>query len=42
MVFALAFLELDEFKDTNDRYGHHMGEGVLQTVAKRLACLERG
>ncbi|MFT4416294.1 EAL domain-containing protein [Fredinandcohnia humi] len=34
--FSLIFIDLNEFKKTNDRYGHLAGDAVLQEVAKRL------
>jgi len=35
--FALAFLDVDNFKHINDYYGHAIGDALLIEMAKRLA-----
>jgi diguanylate cyclase (GGDEF)-like protein/PAS domain S-box-containing protein len=35
--FALAFIDLDNFKHINDYYSHAVGDGLLLKIAKRIA-----
>jgi diguanylate cyclase (GGDEF)-like protein len=36
-MFALIYIDLDQFKKVNDRYGHRVGDLYLQKVARRLS-----
>ena len=35
-VFGLIYIDLNDFKPINDRYGHHVGDLFLQQIAQRL------
>jgi diguanylate cyclase (GGDEF)-like protein/PAS domain S-box-containing protein len=40
-LFALFYLDLDDFKPLNDKYGHDAGDLALQEVARRLKEMVR-
>ena len=41
LKLALLFLDLDLFKQINDRHGHRMGDTLLQEVARRITRILR-
>ena len=40
-TFALAFIDLDNFKQINDYYNHAVGDALLVKVARRIGALLR-
>lgn len=40
-LFALYFIDLDDFKSINDRYGHPAGDRVLKHIADALRTIQR-
>ena len=41
LPMSLMMLDVDHFKDVNDRYGHPCGDNVLASVGQRLSSLLR-
>jgi diguanylate cyclase (GGDEF)-like protein len=39
---AVHFIDLDHFKEINDRFGHDGGDFLLNTIAERLRAVTRG
>lgn len=35
-TFTVAFLDVDDFKQVNDRYGHGVGDAILKTISNSI------
>jgi diguanylate cyclase (GGDEF)-like protein/PAS domain S-box-containing protein len=40
-IFALLYIDMDDFKSINDMYGHNAGDRLLREVSKRLVSSMR-
>jgi len=40
-LFSVMFIDIDDFKDVNDRYGHEMGDALLIEISNRLKSIVR-
>jgi len=40
-MFAVVFIDLDDFKEINDTYGHEAGDAVLKKLARMLTKVTR-